>query len=200
MDSIFGRIETLYLGVPGEHLVKQPRPTLQAELDGFKGDRHGSFERESWGIGDKQPAGVVRRNERQWSAVSQEELAKMSQEMDLFEPVKAGSIGVNLCISGVPNLSQLPKGTIFKFPSNAELMVEEYNPPCKGVSKKIASLHTTISGEPLKENAFSEAAKFSRGLVGVIEVAGEINEGDQFEVLIYEPPRWLSKIYRNSSQ
>ena len=44
-----------------------------------------------------------------------EELAKMSQEMDR-EPVNAGSIGANLCISGVPNLSQLPKGTIFKFP------------------------------------------------------------------------------------
>ena len=200
MKKTIGRIEALYQGVRGENLIKHARPSLKAELDGFVGDRHGSFERESWGIGDKQPAGVVRRNERQWSAVSQEELAKISQEMDLCEPVNAGSIGANLCISGVPNLSQLPKGTIFKFPSNAELMVEEYNPPCKGVSKKIASLHTTISGEPLKENAFSEAAKFSRGLVGVIEVAGEINEGDQFEVLIYEPPRWLSKIYRNSSQ
>ena len=80
-------------------------------------------------------------------------------------------------------------------------MVEEYNPPCKGVSKKIASLHKTISCEPLKENAFSEAAKFSRALVGVVEVAGEINSGDEFEVageintgdefevIIYKPPR-----------
>ena len=200
MGSIIGQIESVYLGVAGESLVKQPRTSLQAELDGFVQDRHGSFERESWGVGDKQPAGVIRRNERQWSAVSLEELADITREMNLTEPVSAASIGANLCISGVPNLSQLPKGSIFKFPSAAELMVEEYNPPCKVVSKKIASLHTTISGEPLKENAFSEAAKFSRGLVGVIEVAGEINEGDQFEVLIYEPPRWLSKIYRNSSQ
>ena len=200
MGSIIGQIESVYLGLAGENLVKQPRSSLQAELYGFVEDRHGSFERESWGVGDKQPAGVIRRNERQWSAVSLEELASITREMNLTEPVSAASIGANLCISGIPNLSQLPKGTIFKFPSGAELMVEEYNPPCKGVSKKIASLHTTISGEPLKENAFSEAAKFSRGLVGVIEVAGEINEGDQFEVFIYEPPRWLSKIYKNSSE
>ena len=45
MDGVFGRIEALYLGVTGEHLVKQPRPILQAELDGFKGDRHGTFQR-----------------------------------------------------------------------------------------------------------------------------------------------------------
>ena len=196
MKKTIGRIEALYLGVQGENLIKHTRPSLKAELDGFVGDRHGSFERESWGIGDKQPAGVVRRNERQWSAVSQEELTKMSEEMDLREPVNAGSIGANLCISGVPNLSQLPKGTIFKFPSNAELMVEEYNPPCKGVSRKIASLHKTNSGKPLKENTFSETAKFSRGLVGVVEVAGEINAGDRFDVIIYTPPRWLSKIQR----
>ena len=194
MDSIFGRIEALYLGVPGEHLVKQPRPVLQAELDGFKGDRHGTFQRESWGAGDKQPAGVTRRNERQWSAVSQEELTEINLEMNLTEPVSAGSIGANLCISGIPDLSQLPKGTIFKFPSGAELMVEEYNPPCLDVSKTLASMHSTISGEVLKDNAFSEAAKFRRGLVGVIEVAGEINVGDELEVYIYTPPRWLAKL------
>ncbi|MDG1986771.1 MAG: hypothetical protein P8J18_02225 [Halieaceae bacterium] len=81
------------------------------------------------------------------------------------------------------------EGAVIKFRSSNELMVEEYNPPCKGVSKKIASLHKTISCEPLKENAFSEAAKFSRALVGVVEVAGEINTGDEFEVIIYKPPR-----------
>ena len=194
MDGVFGQIEALYLGVTGEHLVKQPRPTLQAELDGFKGDRHGTFQRESWGEGDKQPAGVTRRNERQWSTVSQEELTEISLEMKLTEPVSAGSIGANLCISGIPDLSQLPKGTIFKFPSGAELMVEEYNPPCLDVSKTLASMHSTSSGEVLKDNAFSEAAKFRRGLVGVIEVAGEINVGDELEVCIYTPPRWLAKL------
>lgn len=72
------------------------------------------------------------------------------------------------------------EGAVIKFPSSTELMVEEYNPPCTGVRKKIASLHKTISGEPLKENSFSEAAMFGRGLVGVIEVAGAINTGDEF--------------------
>jgi len=72
------------------------------------------------------------------------------------------------------------EGAVINFPSSTKLMIEEYNLPCKGISKKIASLHKTISSEPLKENAFSEAAKFGRGLVGVIEVAGAINTGDEF--------------------
>ena len=103
--------------------------SIKAELDGLTGDRHRSFERESWGAGYKQPEGTRRRNERQWSAVSIEELAEITTAMDLKEPLLAATLGANLCLEGIPNLSRLPKGTILKFPSGAELMVEEYNHP-----------------------------------------------------------------------
>ena len=41
--------------------------------------------------------------------------------------------------------------------------------------------------------AFSSAAKYSRGLVGVIEVPGMIISGDTVEVIPYKPPLWLGK-------
>ena len=120
MSHIIAVVESVYLGASEETLSKQPCASLDAQLDGLVGDRHGAIEREAWGAGDKQAEGVIRRNERQWSAVSVEELAAIAEAMDLKEPLTASSLGANLCLSGVPELSQLPKGSILKFPSGAE--------------------------------------------------------------------------------
>jgi len=133
----------------------------------------------------------VRRNERQWSAVSVEELAEIQDAMDLDEPLTAKSLGANICLTGLPQLSRIPKGTMLKFPSGAELMVEEFNPPCHAMGKKLASMHTTSSGKELSSTAFSKAAKLTRGLVGVVEVAGAINVGDEVTLELYETPAWL---------
>lgn len=191
MNKITGLVDSVYLGTSEETLSKQPRDSLNAQLDGLVGDRHGSIEREAWGAGDKQAEGVIRRNERQWSAVSVEELAAIAKAMDLTEPLSAASLGANLCLSSVPELSRLPKGSILKFPSGAELMVEEYNPPCLDMGKKLASIHSTQSGKAIHDTAFSQAAQYTRGLVGVVEVPGMINAGDRVEVTVYQPPLWL---------
>ena len=191
MSKIIGRVESVYLGGSEETLAKQQCDALDAQLDGLVGDRHGSMEREAWGAGDKQAEGVIRRNERQWSAVSVEELAAIAEAMDLSQPLTAASLGANLCLSGVPRLSRLPKGSILKFPSGAELVVEEYNPPCLDMGKKLASIHSTQSGKAIHDTAFSQAAQYSRGLVGVVEVPGMINAGDRVAVTVYQPPLWL---------
>lgn len=191
MNKIIGQVDSVYLGTSEETLSQQPCDCLDAQLDGLVGDRHGSFEREAWGAGDKQAEGIIRRNERQWSAVSVEELTAITQAMDLTEPLTAASLGANLCLSGVPKLSRLPKGSILKFPSGAELMVEEYNPPCLDMGKKLASIHSTQSGKAIHDTAFSQAAQYTRGLVGVVEVPGIINAGDSVEVTVYQPPLWL---------
>jgi MOSC domain-containing protein YiiM len=198
MNKIKARVVSVYLGVepkPGEpyELAKELCPSLQAELDGFVGDRHKSISRETW-EGDKQPKGTMRRNERHWSAVSTEELVEITQEMDLKEPLTAASLGANLCLTGVPHLSRLPKGTTIKFPSGAELLVEEYNPPCTEMAQKIASMHTAKGDQPLRSATFSKAAKYRRGVVGVVEVAGAINAGDEVTVEIYVPPKWIARL------
>jgi hypothetical protein len=71
--SITARVVSVHAG-SNEDLSKEMHDMIQVELDGIVGDRHRSFQREAW-QGDKQPAGTIRRNERQWSAVSVEELA-----------------------------------------------------------------------------------------------------------------------------
>jgi MOSC domain-containing protein YiiM len=189
MKTVVAQVASVHAG-SNDDLSKDEHATIQVELDGVVGDRHRSFERTTW-AGDKQPKGTTRRNERQWSAVSVEELAEIQRTMDLAELLSASHLGANLCLTGLKELSRLPKGTILRFPSGAELMVEEFNSPCHDMGKKLASRYTTRSGRPLSSSAFSKAAKFTRGVVGVVEVAGAISAGDEVTVDFYETPAWL---------
>lgn len=189
MQKVVAQVVSVHAG-SNDDLSKQELATIQVQLDGVDGDRHQSFARSTW-AGDKQSQGTERRNERQWSAVSLEELAEIEQAMDLSEPLTATCLGANLCFSGLRQLSRLPRGTLLKFPSGAELMVEENNPPCHEMGKKLAAMYTTRSGEPLSSTAFSKASKLIRGIVGVVEVAGAISAGDEVTVEICEIPGWL---------
>lgn len=190
MKRISAKVVSVYVGSDGE-FSKEERESIRVEMDGIVGDRHRSYSRNAWASRDKQAEGTVRRNERQWSAVSVEELAEIELEMDLDSPLSAADLGANLSLQGVPELSRLPKGTILTFPSGAELIVEEFNPPCHGMGKKLASIYSAKSGEPIPSTAFSKAAKLSRGLVGVVEVPGDINAGDEVVIAIYETPAWF---------
>ncbi len=189
MKELVARVVSVHSG-DNDDRSKEEHESIRVELDGIVGDRHRSYVRDTW-KGDKQPFGTRRRNERQWSAVSVEELHEISEAMDLKKPLAAASLGANLCIEGVPELSRLPKGTLLRFASGAELIVEEYNPPCSDMSKTLAGLHETRSGRPVSNTAFSKAAKMKRGIVGVVEAAGSISAGDEVTIELYETPAWL---------
>ncbi len=185
-----GSVVSVYLGADGQ-LGKAPQDSIELAMDGIVGDRHRGLQRECWDSGDKQSAGTLRRNERQWSAVSAEELAEIGAAMGLSESLRAETLGANLCLSGVPGLSRLRRGTLLEFSSGAVLMVEEYNPPCSDMGAEIASQYTAVSGAPVAATEFSQAAKFLRGVVGVVEVAGTIAVGDLVTVIPGQLPKWL---------
>jgi hypothetical protein len=181
-----GKIVSVHLG-NNEDLSKERQASLTAEIGGFAGDRHHGPVREAW-AGEWEPEGTVRRNERQWSAVSVEELAHISERLELTEPLSPTTLGANLCIEGIAELSLLPKGTKLVFPSGAVLLVEEYNPPCTDMGARIVAKHSSRAGEPLTEQSWLRPASGRRGLVGVIDVPGEIRAGDEVEIRIYETP------------
>ena len=189
MKQEVGQVVSVHSG-SNDDMSKDERSSIRVELNGISGDGHQSYERSTW-HGDKQAHGTIRRNERQWSAVSIEELSEIQAAMDLVEPLTASCLGANLCLSGIPQLSRLPKGTLLRFPSGAELIVEEYNPPCLDMGKKLAGKCTTRTGDEVSPTAFSTAAKLTRGIVGVVEVAGAIKAGDEVQVDVYETPTWL---------
>ena len=139
MKTINGYVYSVYTDSDG-NMGKLEADFIDIELDGIVDDSHRGYTRETW-AGDKQPKGTIRRNERQWSAVSVEELKSISDEMDLSSQIDAGVLGSNICLEGIPKLSSLPKGTILKFASGVELMVEEYNPPCGDMGQKLSLIH-----------------------------------------------------------
>jgi len=191
-------LETLKATVVSVHagskdlLEKPDQASIRVEMDGVVGDRHRGHVRKAW-AGDKQAKGTLRRNERLWSAVSIEELQEITRAMDLRYPLLPSTLAANLCIQGIPQFSRLPKGTLFRFPSGAELCVEEYNPPCHEMGEELAATQETNSGKPLSTISFSNTARLTRGLVGVVEVTGEIFPGDEVEVVLYEHPGWLER-------
>jgi hypothetical protein len=184
--TLQGRVVSLHVG-NNEDLSKEQRKSIDAEIGGFAGDKHQGPARKTW-EGELQPTGTVRRNERQWSGVSVEELAHITERLDLTEPLSPATLGANLCFEGIPDFSLLPKGTLLVFRSGAVLQVEEYNPPCSDMGAQIASRYSTHSGQPLADNSWLRPASGRRGVVGVIDVPGEIRAGDEVEVRIYEEP------------
>jgi hypothetical protein len=184
--TLRGKVTSLHMG-KNEDLSKQSRASLVAEIGGFDGDKHLGPVRKTWG-GEWQPRGTIRRNERQWSGVSVEELAHITKRLELTEPLSPETLGANLCIEGIPEFSLLPKGSLLIFPSGAVLQVEEYNPPCIDMGAQIASKYSTRSGEPLTDKMWLRPAAGRRGLVGVIDYPGEIRVGDEVEIRVYEEP------------
>lgn len=184
--TLQGRVVSLHLGNNAD-LSKQQKESLSAEIGGFAGDKHQGPVRETW-EGEWEPAGTLRRNERQWSGVSTEELEHITARLELTEPLSPSTLGANLCFEGIPEFSLLPKGTRLVFPSGAVLSVEEYNPPCSDMGAQIVSKHSTRSNQALTDTSWLRPASGRRGLVGVIDVPGEIRTGDEVEVRVYEEP------------
>jgi len=181
-----GKVVSVHMG-NNEDLSKDTRESLTAEIGGFAGDKHQGLTRKAW-KGDWESAGTVRRNERQWSGVSVEELAHITERLTLTELLSPDTLGANLCVEGIPEFSLLPKGTKLLFPSGAVLLVEGYNPPCAEMGAQIMSKHVTRSGEPLAATAWLRLAVGRRGVVGIVDVPGVIKAGDEVEVRVYEEP------------
>lgn len=184
--TIKGRVISLHVGKNAD-LSKQSQPLLRAEIGGFAGDKHRGPTRKTW-EGEWEPPGTLRRNERQWSGVSREELEHITERLELTECLSPDTLGANLCFEGIPEFSLLPKGTRLVFPSGAVLMVEEYNPPCSDMGAQIVAKYSTRSGQALTDQSWLRPASGRRGLVGVIDVPGEIRAGDEVEVRVYEEP------------
>lgn len=185
MKEIIGSVYSVHTG-NNEDMSKESIERATVNLQGFENDKHQGFTRITY-EGESIPEGTIRRNDRQWSAVSIEEIKTIEKEMDLSSSLLPGKLGVNLCFVGIPNFSQLTKGTQLCFPSGAVLMVEDYNPPCQYMSQQIAKIYKKRNGDEIKNTDFSKAAKKLRGLVGSIDVEGEIGSNDSVVVKIYDP-------------
>ena len=185
MKKVAGTLVSVHTG-NNEDYSKEAQPSAQVELDGFVGDKHRGFERIAASY-DPDPTGTIRRNERQWTGVSLEELAVIRERLDLKEPLAAATLGANICVEGIPDFSRLDRGSRLVFPSGAVLVIEECNAPCADMGVQIAATYTTHSGGPVIGKMFPKYAARLRGVVGVVDVAGTIEAGDPVVVEVNEP-------------
>lgn len=185
MKKLIGSLVSVHVGDNAD-FSKEAQASAEAKLDGLVGDKHRGFERIAASY-DRDPTGTVRRNERQWSGVSLEELAIIRERLDLKEPLEPATLGANVCVEGIPEFSRLPRGSRLVFPSGAALLVEEENPPCADMGEQIAAKHTTNSGRPVAARMFPRYAMHLRGVVGVVDVPGTLAAGDRVVVEVYEP-------------
>ena len=188
MKQIKAKLISLHAG-HNENMSKPQIDSVKIEADGFPGDRHRGFTRKAadW---DPEPTGTVKRNERQWSGVSVEELNSIKKNMQLKEDLSPVTLGANICIEGIPGFSLLPKGSRLIFPSGAVLTVEEENPPCLDMGLEIERTYTTRSGVPVEGKLFPKHALHLRGVVGYVDIGGEIRAGDEIQVQVHEAPKW----------
>ncbi|MEK6256640.1 MAG: MOSC domain-containing protein [Chloroflexota bacterium] len=153
--------------------VSNPHSRIKLNSKGVEGDSHAGLMMKKDGI--ELP------NTRQVSLVSVEELQEISGELDI-EQIKPDWIGANILVSGIPNLSKLPKGTKLKLQNGAVIIVEEANTACASAGRAVQA-HYSLSHNI--GSRFPKAAIGKRGLLAWVEQAGNISVGDT--VTLYLP-------------
>ncbi len=175
-----GVVASVLLGLNKTSLVTSPVDRVEADFEGFPGDRHAGLTRPSDSRTPHYPRGTPIRNDRQVSIVSVEELAEVAARMALPE-VRPEWLGANLLLEGIPLLTQLPPTTRLFFQQGAVLYISGENNPCVHPGKAIQAVYPQWTG---LETAFTRAAVHLRGLVAVVEKPGIIARGDSVAVKI----------------
>ena len=167
----------ILVGLEGFTLA-EPQEKIQCLWGGVRGDRH-CGQIKLAGVREKYvPKGTEVLNLRQVSIVSKEELEEIAQRMDIPE-VTGADLGANIVLSGVPELTKLPTGTIIKFPEQTLLFVTGENLPCVFPGKNIQARYPDI---PKLVNKFPKTAMGRRGLVAVVLRPGSIRKNDVVKI------------------
>jgi hypothetical protein len=126
------------------------------------------------------PKGFPIANHRQFSATSKEEFEQIKANMGITYKTPYGLLGENLVIEGIPNLTQLPSGTLLFFQKSekekrfAVLAVWGENNPCTIVGEAFAKHFE----DKRYISLFPKKAKGLRGIVGSVYSSGKIKAGD----------------------
>lgn len=179
--TIEGRVVALFRTSDPTRFETEEVDRLELALTGIEADRHAGFVRASSGREPWYRRGTPLRNDRQLSIVSAEELTTIAGRLGL--PVlPAGWIGANLVVSGIPQFTQLPRGTRLVVDDGAVIQVEAPNAPCRIAGGAIAR----NAGREELELGFPREAAGLRGVVASVERAGPLAVGDRIVVKVPE--------------
>ena len=169
MTTLQARVEAVCLSIPGVRVAKAPQDEAFIGPHGLVGDRHEAEFRRLYGR--------LVPNQRQWSAVSTEEVQSLCADLGV-PPFAIGDLGENLRFSGVV-LADVPNGSLIEFPSGAKLTVSGQNVPCINAAIALASVY----GANIKET-FVRSAYGRRGLVGTVLEPGLVRKGEIAQIVL----------------
>ena len=177
-----GTVASLHLG-SAKKSPTMPVPCLTLTFTGIASDVHSVPTR---GAGPREPAfkrGTRLANLRQVSLVSTEELNIIASRMGIawLDP---GWLAANIAIEGAGPITQIPRGTILRFPSGASLYVSDLNSPCKAAANLIRR-HGRVPED--QTSRFVHHSKGRRGLVAFVYAEGGVHAGDPIEFLFQQP-------------
>lgn len=183
------------LKAEGNSFVSQPVEQLNLTYEGIAGDYHRGLTRKS---GAREPwyaRGLEMRNERQVSALADDELAEVANNMNL-DGIDPGWIGANLMIDGIANFSLLPPRTVLIFEGGVTLRVDGYNAPCRiaggEIARALGADASGVGGDFAATDvalSFKDAGRMKRGLVVWVEREGVIRPGEKVVGHVWE--QWL---------
>jgi len=163
-----GIVTGVYVGI--DNIVSQAQERISLTFEGVEGDRHFGYTKKA-GVREREyEKGTEIFNYRQISIVSPSDLKIIAQKMGVKE-ILPEWLGANLCINGIPDLTNLPPMTKLYF-KDATIIVYGVNMPCKFPGEVIKDHYN------LRVNEFKKMAEGHRGVIGWVEKEGIIRPGD----------------------
>lgn len=179
MKTYLARVEAVLLADQPDSFVTRRVPQVSVELGGIPTDRHYGLLVPADSRQQFYKRGTMIANRRQISIVSEEECTNIAANLGIQE-VLPEWLGANLLLKGLPELTMIPQGARFLFPSGMGLICEGENLPCIGPGKVIGE----ALGMPELAKAFVRAAGKLRGIVCSVECEGAVYANDEVRVVI----------------
>jgi hypothetical protein len=161
-------VEALWLSTPEFRVAETPEEEAEFGPFGMVGDRHASEFRMS------RRAGRIP-NDRQWSAVSTEEVEEICRQLGVA-PFPFGGMGENIRLRGIA-LADVAEGAVLEFAGGVRLQVSGQNDPCENAAEELA-----LNFGPVVRRLFVKAAYGRRGVVGFVLTPGRVSVGEEVRV------------------
>lgn len=180
--EIYGRVT--YVGVVLDRqvsLASERREEIELTFAGPVDECHAGVTRPSCSrVKLQYPRGTEIGNARQLSILSTEELAEAASDMGI-DHIKPEWTGANIIIEGIPEFTKIPPSSRLIFESDAAVVNDMENGPCKYVGEEIEKHH------PGKGLSFPKHAREKRGVCGWVERPGKVAVG--MALRLHIPPQ-----------
>jgi hypothetical protein len=135
-------------------------------------------------VKDQYPQGTEIRNVRQFSIISEEEMALAAAEVGV-DVLKPEWLGASIMVRGLPDLTHIPPSSRLQNGAGTTLVVDMENRPCIFPGKEAVEPHHPGRGKLLKP-----ALKDRRGVTAWVEREGPLSVGDSFTLHVPDQRAW----------